>query len=459
MNIGQVVTTLLAFASIRASWLLPLLVALTCSWASPLDAASPKRPLPDYDGRKPPPTTAGDVLLWVPRVLLFPPYLVAEYLIRKPLGFLISTAEREEIPRWLYDFFTFGSEHQAGVVPTAYVEFDFYPSIGLYSFWNDAFFPGHDLRLRADFGGSQWLSASFSERFHFTREQRGRLALEASLDRRPDFAFFGLGPDTRQSALVRYGQETRELRAKVEQQLWRASAFRAQVSLRSVEPRRGGYEEDPILEDAVAAGDLAPPPGYDTPYTLVRTELGAAWDNRLPRPAEGSGFRLAALAEHSSLTSQTSSFVRYGATAGAFWDVDERRRVVSLALTTRFVDPVGDSVIPFQELVTLGGSEAMRGLYRGRLHDRSAALLQLGYRWPIWIWLDGALRAELGNVFGEQLDGFRVARLRWSGALGVESTGTPDNSFQFMIGIGSETFESGARVDSWRFAVGTTSGF
>jgi hypothetical protein len=399
------------------------------------------------------------VLLWVPRVLLFPPYLVAEYLIRKPLGFVISTAEREEVPSWLYDFFTFGSEHQAGVVPTAYVDFDFYPSIGLYSFWNDAFFTGHDLRLRVAFGGSEWRSVAVSERFHFTRAKRGRLALEAAVLRRPDFAFFGVGPDTRQSALVRYGQETLGFRANVEQQLWRASAIRAQLSLRKVELRRGGYDEDPVLEDAVAAGDLALPPGYDDPYTMFRSELSAAWDNRLPRPAPGSGVRLAAHTEHSSLTSQTSSFVRYGATAGAFWDVDERHRVVSLALTAAFVDPIGGSAIPFTELVTLGGSEAMRGLYPGRLHDRSAALLQLGYRWPVWIWLDGALRTEIGNVFGEHLEGLRLSRLRWSGALGLESTGTPDNSFQVMIGIGSETFESGGRIDSWRFAVGTTSGF
>jgi hypothetical protein len=84
---------------------------------------------------------------------------------------------------------------------------------------------------------------------------------------------------------------------------------------------------------------------------------------------------------------------------------------------------------------------------------------QLGYRWPIWIWLDGALRMEVGNVFGEHLEGFSAGRLRWSGALGFESVATPDNSFQFLIGLGSETFDSGGKIDSFRFAVGTTSGF
>jgi hypothetical protein len=62
-------------------------------------------------------------------------------------------------------------------------------------------------------------------------------------------------------------------------------------------------------------------------------------------------------------------------------------------------------------------------------------------------------------VFGEHLAGFQLERLRWSGALGVESVGAPDNSFQCMLGVGSETFASGGRIDSLRLVVGATSGF
>jgi hypothetical protein len=69
------------------------------------------------------------------------------------------------------------------------------------------------------------------------------------------------------------------------------------------------------------------------------------------------------------------------------------------------------------------------------------------------------MRMEFGNVFGEHLDGFRFERLRWSGALGVESNGAPDSAFQFLLGAGSETFESGGKIDSFRFAVGATHGF
>ena len=52
-----------------------------CSPADP-----PKRPVPDYDGRGPPPATLGDGLIWVPRTLLLPAYLVTEYGLRVPIG-------------------------------------------------------------------------------------------------------------------------------------------------------------------------------------------------------------------------------------------------------------------------------------------------------------------------------------------------------------------------------------
>jgi hypothetical protein len=422
-------------------------------------AAEDKRELPDYDGREPPPTTVGDVLLWVPRIILFPLYVVAEYVIRAPLGFVIAGAERAGVPAFLYDFFAFAPDHKGGIVPTAYLDFDFNPSIGLYAFWDDAFFQNHDLRLRGAFGGDDWLAASFSERYHFGPDLGDRIALEASAARRPDFTYFGLGPDTRQSALVRYGARTLEARAMLDLQLWEQSNLHAQATLRDTSFFRGGYDDDPLLIEEFVAGELPLPPGYAEGYSLLAGELTMTFDTRRPRPEPGSGLRLAVSATPATLFGQGGGFVRYGATIGGFWDVNARRRVLALAVTTRFVEPIDDVAIPFTELVTLGGPEPMKGLYPGRLYDRSAFVAGLAYRWPIWIWLDGLMRMEFGNVFGEHLDGFAVERLRWSGALGFESNGAPDSAFQFMIGAGSETFESGGKIDSFRFAVGATHGF
>ncbi|HTV23064.1 MAG TPA: hypothetical protein VMG12_30455 [Polyangiaceae bacterium] len=427
--------------------------------ATPPGEPSDERALPDYDGRGGPATTPGQALLWVPRVILFPPYVVAEFVIRRPLGWLIAGAERSGLPAWLYDFFTF-DDHRAGVVPTVLIDFDFYPSVGLYAFWNDVGFKGHGLRLRGAIGGEEWLAASFSDRIAFDEEGRDRLRVDVRAQRRPDFTFFGLGPDTRQNALVRYGQDLREATLAFDKGWWRASSLHAEVGLRAVDFRRGGYDDDPTLDEEVAAGALPLPPGYEDGYTLVRSRLAVAVDNRLARPASVAGWRLEAYGTQATNVRQEGTFIGYGGSGGYAFDLNDRNRIVTLGALVRFVDPIGDAQIPFTELVTLGGAASpMRGLYPGRLYDRSAAAAGLGYRWPIWIWLDGAIRMEVGNVFGEHLDGFRLERLRWSGALGVESVGTPDNSFELMVGAGSETFESGGKIDSFRFVFGTTSGF
>jgi hypothetical protein len=75
------------------------------------------------------------------------------------------------------------------------------------------------------------------------------------------------------------------------------------------------------------------------------------------------------------------------------------------------------------------------------------------------VWLNGSLQAATGNVFGERFEGAELERSRFSAALGIEGQGSRDSIFQALVGFGTETFESGAAVDSIRFVVGARSGF
>jgi hypothetical protein len=149
--------------------------------------------------------------------------------------------------------------------------------------------------------------------------------------------------------------------------------------------------------------------------------------------------------------------VRYGATATALVDLNDHGRILSLTVAALFADPLGHGDIPFTQLVTLGGDEWMRGYWPGRLIDRSAALAQVQYTWPIAPGLGGTLQAAVGNVFDEHLNGFQPELLRLSYAFGLAATSDPP--LEFLVGFGTETFEHGTQVDSFRVSLGIPRSF
>src|SRR6185437_7637586 len=104
-----------------------------CDDAKPDDQPSPRREVPNYDGRGPPPdgTNAG---VWIARVLFSPLYLVSEYVIREPLDALFGFLEKNDRLNRIYDFFAFGPDHKLGFAPIGFVEFGFLPSVGVYGF-------------------------------------------------------------------------------------------------------------------------------------------------------------------------------------------------------------------------------------------------------------------------------------------------------------------------------------
>lgn len=437
------------------------LLTLLSAYAGQAHAAEPeKRVVPDYDGRGARRTTPGQKALWVPRLLLSPLYFVSEFVVRRPLGAAVTAAERAELPRALYDFFAFGPDHKAGIVPITLIDFGFEPSVGLYAFWDDAGFSGHDLRLRGSTWGKDWLAGTATERFHLPGEVE--LTLTGTAVHRPDFAFYGIGPDTRESELVRYAADTVDARVESRIPFAQTSWLEAAAGYRGASFGHSRYEphEEVSLDDAVQAGKLPMPAGFREGYRAAFTHARLTLDSR-EKTGSQTGGRLELVADEGAdfKGSPSSGWLRYGGTLGGFLDLNDSGRVVSLSVSTLLADPLGDRPVPFTELVQLGGPGMMPGFRAGRLFDRSAAVATLRYSWPIWIWLNGSLQVATGNVFGARFEGFRAERGRLSAALGIESSGSRDSIFQALVGFGTETFESGAKVDSLRVVVGARSGF
>jgi hypothetical protein len=427
-------------------------------WIATARADLPKRNVPDYDGREDT-TSASDALLWVPRLVLSPLYLVSEYVVRQPLGLLVTSAERANLPEALYDFFIFGPNKSAGVLPIAFLDFGFYPSVGLYFFWNDALVKGYDVRIKASTWGSGWLAGSVTNIFHL--DAKTRLELQAGGIRRPDYAFFGLGPNALERDLGRYGSARLDAHAALDVLFANTSHVTTTVGVRRVHFHPGGYDHDPTLDRQVARGRFAEPYGYRDGYSVLYNSFVLALDSRRPAPAPGSGVRFeAGLEQMSDLTKHlAASYVRYHASLGGFYDLNDHHRVVSLSVMLACADPLGNYEVPFTELATIGGSENMRGFAPGRLLGRSAAVGTLRYRWPIWVWLDGSIQLAVGNVFGQRFDDFSPKLLRFSGAIGIESVGAVDSSVELLVGLGTETFDHGTQVTSARLVVGVNRGF
>jgi hypothetical protein len=412
--------------------------------------------------------------------LTFPPYVVSEYFVRRPLGLLTTWAEREDIPALMIDFFTFGEERKAGFVPTAFIDFGFRPSVGLYVFADDLWHPDHDASARVGYGGDDWWALQLGERTEWGGGHR--FSATGDFVQRPDWLFAGFGPRSRRSDLGRYSRRDLKLQVDYDREGWRSSRFTSELSVHgaSFDTARSCCG-DPSVATRVAAGTYPAPPGSDDGYLVLGTSLGATLDTRRPRqlddPKPGSDFvsppgsgaelqlRAAHYASLRAVTERQSApqryqWVSYGATAAGFVDLTGEQRVVGLHVLADFTDPVQrDGVVPFDRQVSLGGPRPLRGFLEGRLRDRSATVALLDYRWPVWVWLDGTMHYAIGNVFGQHLDGFDLGAMRSSYGVGIQSNRTGDTPFQMLLALGTRTFDEGAGLDSVRLAIGSSQGF
>lgn len=432
-------------------------------------AKSPARPqkraVPDYDGRGKAPQSPARKALWLPRVLLFPAYVVSEYVVRRPLAAGMTYAEKSGWPAAVSNFLALGEVNPAGVVPFALVDFGFEPSAGLYAYWDDVGFKGHQLRFRGSTWGPHWLSGTLKERFVF---EDFEFSLKGKLTKRPDFTFYGLGPDTREASLVRYEGRTAYAHAHASVTFSDRNVLQTTIGYRGASFGHSDYDEDdrgkpgyaPSLDEAVAAGKLPEPAGYRDGYRAPFAGARLVLDSR-GKSRTKNGVRLDASVEQSVdlANSPASGWLRYGGTLGGFVDLLDGGRFLGISLTAVLVDPLGDRPTPFTQLADLGGGRTMPGLRFGRLADRSSAVVDLRYTWPIWLAFRGSLQAGVGNVFGPHFDGIRPGRARLSTAFGLETSGSRDNIFQALVGFGTETLESGAELDSIRFVVGVRDGF
>jgi len=431
--------------------MLAALVALSSS-----ARADPKRDVPDYDGRGNPDAEAGSWALWIPRVVLSPLYVVNEYVLRRPLGALVSHAERARWSETLIRVFTFGDESRNVIVPTALYDFGLLPAVGVYYAGDRLFAPGNELRIHAATWGSPWINATAADRYALDASDRVQVRFE--FKRSEDNLFVGVGPDGIASREARYGLERVEGSASYRRKLAGASQLEVESGVHRIGFVEGECCGDPSLDTQIATGRLMAPPGYAETYTAWFSRLELTLDSRRPRPDPGGGAFLHLAIRPSLDLDQSRSWLAYSGAAGVAVDLTGQRRTLRAEFAASFVDSTSGGAIPFTEYPVLGG-DAMAGFILGWMTGPSTAVGELAYTWPAWLWLDAQTRLAVGNAFGDRLDGFAAGKLRMSADIGFTTSTAHDQGFELVLGLGTETFDQGAHLTSVRIAVGSRRGF
>jgi hypothetical protein len=432
-------------------------IAFTLALASTA-RADPKRDLPDYDGRGNADAQPSDAL-WVPRVLLAPLYAVHELLVRRPIGELVTTAERDHWKEHIENVLYIGPDHRILWFPTFLYDFGGLPSVGLSLHARHAFADANAIHLHVGTWGPDWLWAYAEDRYAW-RDQRLAVATRVEFRRRADNLFVGVGPDVTSATRARYGLQRVDANESMERGFDNESKLAVAVGVRSSMLRTGACCGDPALSDRIAAGEVMPPPGYDPSHVTIYERAALRLDSRRPRPAPGTGAYLELHGENQLDVNTADRWLRYGGETGVAIDLRGRQRNLKLVVASELVDPIGArSDVPFYELAQLGGDDTMSGFLPGWMNGRSAIAGGVAYTWPVWTWLDGQLRMSTGNAFGEHLSGFAARKLRLSADVGVTTIGARDAAVQLLVGAGTETFEQGTRITSLRVVLGSKRGF
>jgi hypothetical protein len=439
---------------VRAALLAIALVSSTAYAEAP-----PKRPVPSYDGRAPAPVTAADVVAGTLRVILFPVRIVVDYGVRWPLGKLISSAEHSRGVRSIINtLFLQPPAPVLGFTPIAFYDFGFQSSIGVRALWTNGFLtPGSRFSLKLGTGGADWWRGDFG--LVIALPGGFRYGIDASVRRRPDQQFFGIGSRTPHSARARFLFARFGVTAHVG---WREFSLVANTA--ATFTAESHFNGSLSIEDRVASGAIAAlPAGYNDLVGTTRFGAKLALDTRGTRDTpewqrNTSGARIDALVEYVRAT-DIGRWLHVDATLGAALRLDATgEHKLDMRLRVEVVEPqtsLAGADVPFLELATIGGSRDLRGFASGRGRDLSAAALTLDYQWPLAAWLDATLYLGAGNVFGRQLSGLTGAKLRGSAGMGLAIAGlTNERQLELWAAVGTEPFDEGSEVSSFRLVLG-----
>ena len=260
------------------------------------------------------------------------------------------------------------------------------------------------------------------------------LKLGGGYDSLPREDFFGLGNTTREQDRSDYKLVERSAWAGAEARVGPGLQLDAALGTTSSGVTSG---TDPRFPDLGEAFDRdAIPGGSGSKLLTAGVALRGTWLDRPGLPRRG----LALEALVSSSRSQSGAhfdFTSYEVHARGYLPLGDPDRVLAARFHGVFVDPAGDSSVPFYMMPTLGGSEDLRGFRERRFRAPNLSVVNLEYRNALHPAFQLALFLDAGMV-AERAADLELGDFHASYGVGWRFTSASGTFFRIDVGFSHE---------------------
>ena len=258
---------------------------------------------------------------------------------------------------------------------------------------------------------------------------RARLTLSGRYVDAPDVRYFGVGNDSRQEDLTRFGYTPKGGGAQLDIDAGKYFSLGGGVNYIAIDT--SGGRTDPSIETLFSPSNT---PGLElSTFTYINSTAHAAIDWRRPLGYSGTGglYRVQ-FDDFSERDNDLYSFKSVEAEVVQLIPILRANWVIALRGLATVTDIDDTSVVPFFMLPALGGGSTLRGYPDFRFRDRSRLLMNAELRWTPARFMDMAIFYDTGKVASRRED-LDFEDLKESYGIGMRIIGLQGYAFRIEV--------------------------
>lgn len=250
-----------------------------------------------------------------------------------------------------------------------------------------------------------------------------------------DEDFFGIGPDTDESAKSEFGLRRFTVGTRFGFELIPNLSFSPRIFFDTALANNGHAGLSDPVEANFPPADL---PGFGRNISYLDYGFRLAHDTRDPdvSPHRG-GLRELVFHRFMGIGQKGFDYFQWDVDVEQYFTLGHPRLVLWLHNGWTFQNTSGGSQIPFYRLAVLDVNSPLRGFDKGRFRDRGSVVFNAEFRYPIWDIVDGTVFFDTGRVFGG-ISNFTFKDFKFSGGGGIRVTVNKYYLFRLEAATGGE---------------------